>query len=75
MLISPKNVACVDLVLNIVENRVVAVGDDGVALGLESVEVADNLRAEEHCAVFQGGLIDDNLCTLSLDALHNTLDR
>lgn len=73
-LIPPKNIAGVDLRLDIVERWVVAVGDDSLALALEAREVVHYLRAEEHCAILQRGLIDDDLGTLGLDAFHHALD-
>lgn len=72
-LISSKNISGVDLWGDVVEGRVVAVGNDGVALILEASKVVHDLRAEEHCAIFEGWFVDDNLCTFSLDALHHAL--
>ena len=41
---------------------------------LESLEVVDNLAAEEGRAVGKSRLIDDDFGSLSLDALHDALD-
>lgn len=73
MLIPPKNISSIDLWGDIVEGGVVAVGNDGVALILEASKVVHDLRAEEHCAIFERWLVDDNLCPFSLDALHHAL--
>lgn len=40
----------------------------------EAGKVVHDLRAEEHCAIFEGWLVDDNLCALGLDAFHHALD-
>ena len=60
--------------MDVVETAVVAVGYDGVALGFEFFEVVDHLGAEEGLSVCEGGLIDDYLGALGLDALHYSLD-
>lgn len=75
VLVSSKDVAGVDLRLDVVERWVVAVGDDSLALALEAREVVYYLRAEEHRAILQRGLIDDDLGTLGLDAFHHALYR
>ena len=73
-LVSSENIPRIDLVLYIIQTSIIAVGDDGVALCLEGFEVVLYPTAEECAALFQGRLIDDDLCTLCLDALHDTLD-
>ena len=55
-LISSKYVAGVDLLLDVIEAGVVAVGDDGLGLGFEFGEVVDYEAAEEGGAVLEGGL-------------------
>ncbi len=45
-----------------------------MALCLELLQVVHHLAAEEGAAVFEGWLINDYLCTLCLDALHDALD-
>lgn len=74
VLISSEEVASVDFVLDIVQDRVVTVGDDGLGLLLESREVVDDLTAEEGAAVLEGGLVDDDVGSLGFDALHDALD-
>lgn len=74
LLISSENVACIYFFFHIVEACVVAVGDDGVAFRLELCQVVDHLTAEECGAVFKGWLVDNHLCALSLDTLHDALD-
>ena len=73
-LISSEDVSCIDLFLYIVETRVISVGDDGIGLCLELGEVIDYEATEEGTAIFEGWLIDDNIGSLSLDALHDALD-
>ena len=42
---------------------------------VEFVQIVDHCRTEEGLAVLQRRLIDDDLCALGLDALHDTLNR
>ena len=71
--ISSEDVSCIDLFLYIVETRIIAVGDDGIGLSLELGKIIDNKAAEESAAVFESWLIDDDIGTLCLDALHDAL--
>ena len=72
--VSAEDVSCVDFLFDVVEGRIVAVGDDAAAYILEFLQVVDDLGAKESCAVFKGGLVYDNGSTLCLDALHDALD-
>ena len=45
--VSLKNVSCIDLLLNIIQSLVVAIGNNGIALLLELIEVVHYLRPEE----------------------------
>ena len=74
LLISTEYISCINLILYIIQASIVAVGDDGMALCLEGFEVVLYSTAEEGAALFQGWLIDDYLCTLCLDTLHDALD-
>ena len=73
-LISAEEVAGVDFVLDVVEDGVVTVGDDGLGLRLEIIEVVDYTTAKEGGAILKGGFVDDDICTLCLDAFHDALD-
>ncbi len=73
-LVSSEDVAGVDLVFDVGEGGIKAIGDDGITLGLEGGEVVDDLTAEEGGAVLEGGLVNDKAGTLGLDALHDALD-
>ena len=73
-LIPSEEVSCINLILYIVETRIIAVGDDGIGLSLELGEVVDYKAAKEGAAVFEGRLIDDDIGSLGLNALHDTLD-
>lgn len=72
--ISSKDITCINLILHIIQASIVAVGDDGIALCLECFKVVLNTASKEGAALFQGWLIDDYLCALCLDSLHDTLD-
>ena len=72
--VSAEDVACVDFVFHVIQAIIEAVGDDGMTLGLELFEVIHDLAAEEGGAVLKGWLVDDDLGSLCLDALHDALD-
>ena len=72
--ISAEDVSCVDFFLDIIENGIIAVGDNASAHFLEFPEVIDDLGAKESGAVLKCGLVNDNCSTLSLDAFHNSLN-
>lgn len=69
-----KNVPCIDLVLHIIQARVIAVGDNGLGLLFEGIQIVDYTAAKEGAAVFEGGFIDDDIGSLGLDTLHDALD-
>ena len=73
-LISAEQIAGVDLVRNIIENSVVAVGNDGIRTFLEFLDVIDHQRAEEGRSVLQRRFVDNDSCALRLDALHHALN-
>ena len=73
-LISSKYIPGIYLILYIIQTDIIAVGDDGMALCLESCQVIDNLAAEEGATLFECWFIDDDLCTLCLDTLHDALN-
>lgn len=74
ILVSSKDVSCINFILDIIQAGIIAVGDDSMALCLEGFEVILNSTAEEGATFFQGWLVDNDLCTLCLDALHDSLD-
>lgn len=74
-LISTENIASINLFFYVIKAYVIAVGDDSVCLFLELGEVVDNEGAEEGGAIFEGGLVDDDVGALGFYALHNALDR
>ena len=71
--VSAEDITGIYLAFYVRETVVKAVGNDGLALLLEGVEVIDDFAAEESGAVLKGGFIDDDLCSLSLDTLHDAL--
>ena len=73
-LISTEEVAGIYLCSDIIEDGIVAIGDDGLGKGLELGEVINDTAAEEGGAVFEGGLVDDDLGSLGLDAFHHALN-
>ena len=73
-LISSENISGIYLVLHVIQTDIVAVGDNGMALRLELPHVVHHSTSEEGCAILQGWLVDDDLGSLRLDALHDALD-
>ena len=69
-----EDIPCIHFISHIIQATIVAVGDDGIALTLEGVEVVDHLGAKEGLAIFQRGLVDNDIGTLGLHALHDALD-
>ena len=61
ILISSENISCINLILYIIQTSILAVGNDGMALCLEGIQVIDNLAAEEGAAIFECWLIYDYL--------------
>ena len=72
--VAAEEVAGVDLVFDVVQDGVVAVGDDAAAHFFELLQVVDDFGAEEGGAVFERGLVDDDGGALGLNALHDALD-
>lgn len=72
--ISLEYISRIHFILHIIQATVIPVGDDGVGLFLKYFKVIHNLRTKEGLAVLQGGLVDNNVGTLGLDALHDALD-
>ena len=75
ILIPSEQVSRIYFLLHVFEAFVEAVGDDGAALCLEGGEVVHHAAAEKGGAVFEGGLVNDDLRALGLHALHNALNR
>ena len=73
-LISTEDVSCIDLFLYIVQDCVVSISDNCLTLRLELLYVINHLAAKEGSSVFKSRLVDDDLSSLCLDALHHSLD-
>lgn len=71
--IPPKQISCIDFVLHVVEAGVVTVGNDGITLLLELLQVVDYKASEEGGSVFECRFIDDDFRTFRLNALHHAL--
>ena len=74
MLISFKQIPGIYFLRDIIERRIVAVGDDGGGAGLEGGKVVDDLGAEESGTVGEGGFVDNHGSAFGLDPLHDALD-
>ena len=64
----------IDFGYNVVEGRIITIGDDKAGLLFKGRQVIDDSAAKEGGAVFQGRLIDDDADTFGLEALHDALD-
>ena len=73
-LIAAEEVAGIYLRLDVVEDGVIAVGDNAAAHFFEFFQVVYYNRTEECCSVLQRRFIDDHGCALGLDPLHNALN-
>ena len=73
-LIPPKYISGIYFLLYIIQTDIIAVGDNGMTLSLESSQVIDNLAAEEGATLFECWLINDDLRTLCLDTFHDALN-
>ena len=73
--VSAEKVPGIDFFFDIIQNRIIAVGNDTVAHGFEFLQIIDHAAAEEGASVFQGRLIDHDRGAFGLDSLHNALDR
>ena len=58
--VSAEDISCIYLVFDVVEGRIIAVGDDAAAHILEFLQVIDDLGAKEGGSVLERGLINDN---------------
>ena len=73
--VSSEQIPRIDLLLHVVKAAVITVRDDRVRARLELFKIIHHKASEESYTVRKGRLIDDNSCALSLDSLHNTLNR
>ena len=74
MSISSEYIPRINLPFHIIQTSIIPVGNDGMALALESIQVIHHLAAEERAAIFECRFIDDDFGTLGLDAFHDALD-
>ena len=51
-LISPEDIPRIDFLLHIIQTSIIPVGNNRLALALESIQVIHHLAAEERAAVF-----------------------
>ena len=72
--IPSEQVSRVNLVLNVLENRIVSVCNNGITAFFEFFNVIDDKRAEERGSFGQSRLINDRRGSFRLDALHDSLD-
>ena len=52
ILVSPKNVPCINLSLNIIQTSIVAVGDDSMALCLKCNKIVHHTATEKSTSIF-----------------------
>ena len=73
-LIPPENITCVNLLLNIIQTRVIAVGNNSLTLFLECIQVVDYAATKESTTIFKSGFVDNYLCSFCLNAFHDALN-
>lgn len=73
-LVSAEDVSGIYFVLDVVETLVVTIGDNGLTLSLECIEIVDDPAAKECASVLEGRLIDYDLGTFGLNPFHDTLN-
>lgn len=74
ILVSSKNISCINFILYIIQTAIITVGNNRLALSLELCKIIHDLAAEECATVFKCRLIDNYLGSLCLDTLHDALD-
>ena len=74
ILISTENVAGIYFLFYIVQAAVIAIGNDGLRLLLENIEIIHYPTTEEGGAIGQGRFVHNDLGSLGLDAFHHALD-
>ena len=74
ILVTFENITSVHFLNDVVETAIVPICYDCFALRLELGEVVDDLTAEEGGTIFKGWLVNNDIGTLGLDALHDALD-
>ena len=72
--VSSEEIPGIDLVFHVIQAAVIAVRQNAGRLLLESLQIVDNLAAEEGGSIFQRRLIDDHRGAFGFDALHDSLD-
>ena len=74
LLVALEYVSCIDFVYHIVETTVVPISNNRLTLLFKLRQIIHHLASEERFAIGNRGLVDDDLGTLGLDALHDALD-
>ena len=73
-LVPPEQIPRIHLLLHVRQERVEAVGEDDVALGLEGGDIVHHLVGEEVAAVRERRLVDDDRYTVGFQVLDDVLD-
>ena len=73
--ISPENVFCIYLILNIVKTRIVTVGYNDVAVVFEFYKIAFYRVAGKFLCITKGGFIYQDSYSLIIKSFHNALNR
>lgn len=74
LLITFKYVPRINFIADIVKDCIISVGDDGLTLLFEFLQVIDDQATKESGAIFQRGFIDYDLCAFCFDSFHHTLN-
>ena len=74
-LVAVEQVSCVYFFYDIIQTVIVSVGDDGITLLLEFLEVIYDFASEERRVIGKRWLVDDDVGAFGFDSFHDTLYR
>lgn len=66
LLVSPEDISCIYLILYIIQTSIIAVGDNRLALRLESIHIIHHLATKEGGTVLQCRLVDNHSAPFAL---------
>ena len=73
-LIPLEDISCIDFVYHVIQAGVVPICNNRFTLLFKLRQIIHHLTSEERLAIGNRRFVDDDLCTLGLDALHDALD-
>ena len=74
VLIAAEYIAGIYFLLHIIQAGIIAVGDNGLTLFFEGIQIIHDLTAEKCTSIFQCRLINNYFCSLGFNTLHHPLN-